>query len=572
MFDLVGLDVPKKLADVSERGLLSLLVLATVAPVIILWTVDFIPSQDGPAHIYLAKLLNELWFTENSAFTRLFEINLELVPNSFYYVVAALLLNLLQPDVVEKLLGSIFLIGWPLACFYALKPVSKFPIMGTIFLLPLAFSQLFAMGFYNYCFALLFVMIGLGLWFRTWLYGKRWNYLLLALLGLIAYVTHLFPATNLLFIVGTTTIIAAVAGQFGHRDVGRFAVFCRQHLLLYFVILLPTFVAILFYLFQNLKSVGVGAGSAYEFEIVNRLVYLGGFLFYVVYSHTDSLFGGLLWIAIALMSYRTLAGPLNLSSAPAKYFGPLSLIYLALFLLMPATLAQSSFITDRLFPILYCVFIIFAASNWQNGRKFRNLAIFATIIVLATSVYRYGQYQKLDDYLQQYYDAGSQMKPGKSVLAIPAGQSEAQQYGSYWHPFVRVITPLHVSARYATKHDLLELKLVQSHFQYVPITYKKSFDPFIYLPSLPAGRNAEQATSMQQLRWLQAPPQQLDLAGYEEKTGINIDYILLWGTPEHFWAADYNPNLRGQIENRYQRIELTNAPDIMLFERKSIRP
>ncbi|MBC8228731.1 hypothetical protein H8E77_04180 [bacterium] len=94
-----------------------------------LWIFKYFPSQDGPSHIYNAKVLKEYHQHENYKLRDVFKLNLTIFPNWTSHPVMAFLLFFFPPIVTEKILLTFGVGLLPLSLFYFLGAIDKRKIL-----------------------------------------------------------------------------------------------------------------------------------------------------------------------------------------------------------------------------------------------------------------------------------------------------------------------------------------------------------------------------------------------------------------------------------------------------------
>lgn len=147
-----------------ERILYVVLALLYLVPV---WAVDYLPTTDGPAHTYNAWVLrNHGNEADHPWLGRYFEVDLRPLPNWLGHAALAGLMAAVPPRTAEKLLVSAYLLLFLTGARYLAAAVD--PARGWLAFLafPLAYNQLFQMGFYNFCLGLALFPFALGLWWR----------------------------------------------------------------------------------------------------------------------------------------------------------------------------------------------------------------------------------------------------------------------------------------------------------------------------------------------------------------------------------------------------------------------
>lgn len=91
-----------------ERWLFLGLALVLLVPI---WAVDYLPTIDGPSHVYNAWILRQYANTEEyPLFQQHFEIDWRPIPNWFGHAALALLMFPFEPRVAEKVLLTLLVL------------------------------------------------------------------------------------------------------------------------------------------------------------------------------------------------------------------------------------------------------------------------------------------------------------------------------------------------------------------------------------------------------------------------------------------------------------------------------
>jgi hypothetical protein len=158
-----------------------------VAPV---WAFTYLPTQDGPAHLENAQILRD-YGSSTVGYEQVFELRGEPLPNLTSHVLLAGMMYALPALVAEKLLVSLYILGFAGAYRFFLgvfgpgcRPLAW---LGLLFV----YNRCLWMGFYNYCLSLipLWIVLGLCLRWRGRLDPVR--AVALMMLFTLAYFTHL---------------------------------------------------------------------------------------------------------------------------------------------------------------------------------------------------------------------------------------------------------------------------------------------------------------------------------------------------------------------------------------------
>jgi len=132
------------------------------------WAVPgYLPSTDGPSHVYNAWLLGELAGPAPARLLRAYyTINPQPVPNSLTHVALMALLWALPPAAAEKALLSAYVLLLAGALWYLAGAVDRERAWLALLGLPFAWNQLLGLGFYNFLFSIPLLLLALGLWWR----------------------------------------------------------------------------------------------------------------------------------------------------------------------------------------------------------------------------------------------------------------------------------------------------------------------------------------------------------------------------------------------------------------------
>lgn len=176
------------------------LALLSVVP---FWSATYLPTTDGPCHLYNAWILRDLTGASPSPqIERHYEIDWRPIPNWLSHGFLALAMGVVPPLVAEKLLVSAYVwtfLGGLWMLVGAVRPGSRWPaFLG----FPFLYNFLFQFGFYNFSFSLGLYFFAVALWWR----GRERPSLSLAfrlnLLLLLGWFAHILTVAFSLFSIG----------------------------------------------------------------------------------------------------------------------------------------------------------------------------------------------------------------------------------------------------------------------------------------------------------------------------------------------------------------------------------
>jgi hypothetical protein len=155
-----------------------------------IWSFRYIPTQDGPSHVNNAQIIKD-YHNPEAGYDHIFEIRLDPLPNLTSHLLLAGLMYVVSPLIAEKLLVTVYVLGFAAAFRFflgAFGPSSR-PLSWPALLF--VFNRCFWMGFYNYCLSLILLWVILGYVLRRLGTLHAGSALMLTLMFIAAYFTHL---------------------------------------------------------------------------------------------------------------------------------------------------------------------------------------------------------------------------------------------------------------------------------------------------------------------------------------------------------------------------------------------
>lgn len=168
----------------------------------------YLPTQDGPSHVNNAQILKG-WNDPTSPYSEFFEVRSEPLPNLTSHLFLAGLLFVVPPLIAEKMLVSIYVLGFAASYRFFLGAFGERAIPLSWVGLLMLYQRCFWLGFYNYCLGLIVFWFVLGYCLRRRGRLGVVDVVVLSVLFLAGYFTHL--AIFILTAVGAlgTTVLAS---------------------------------------------------------------------------------------------------------------------------------------------------------------------------------------------------------------------------------------------------------------------------------------------------------------------------------------------------------------------------
>jgi hypothetical protein len=164
-----------------------------------IWRVHYVPTVDGPSHLYNAQVLHEL-AKGTPEFARVFRADLRPFPNWLGHILLFLALCIAPPLVAEKIVLSAIVLLFLGGCWKLAGVIDPRSRVYAFLVMPLAYSALLQMGFYNYFLGAGLALFAIAAWWesRTALSG---------ILLLLCYFAHAIPAMVALLMIAVIWII-----------------------------------------------------------------------------------------------------------------------------------------------------------------------------------------------------------------------------------------------------------------------------------------------------------------------------------------------------------------------------
>jgi len=384
----------------------------------------FVPTLDGPAHLYNANLIKEFWFGDNEFLPTYYFLNSQTVPNWAGHFILVFFKIFLPAAFAEKALLLIYFIGLPLAFRSLIKAISLNGAGLSYLIFPFLYSAVFAMGFYNFSLALILLFFTLSFWLRN--NENLGNiHTLLSLFGLVTatYFSHLFVFVLLLFLIGLHILWNGfrelleketdnkLAFQDGSKKAAR--------------LILASFVPLILLglYFINRRSLG-NNDYLLPTELWNSLVNMDSLIAYdrnaeQMYTRKIFyLFAGLTLFVFGKWIYRKFRKKERLSCAQSSFWGFATLIILLLYFTLPDSDEMAGFLSVRLSMLFYLFLTIWLST--QKIPKWISLPVmsFAVLFTYQLNVFYKKQLIGLDLIATECLQASKSVKENSLVLPI----------------------------------------------------------------------------------------------------------------------------------------------------------
>ena len=480
--------------DKKESLLIGALIIAYLLPI---WLFTYFPTQDGVSHVYNSQILTE-YNNPEYPFRDYYEINWYPFPNWLSHFSLAVLMFIFPSLIAEKIFLSLYVILFPLAIAYFLNAVQRGRQALVVLSFTFVYNYLFLMGFYNFAVSVPLFFLALGYWWKHKDAMNRNRIILLNLLIVITYFAHLISYAFILFSIGLLALLHF------KRDFKR--------ILMTGCYLLPAAGLLLVYL----PTSDLLAGEPPEFglERVGELfANLIGMHVLVSYTEPPS------WISVAVSVFviflvgatlwKNRKGP-TAEHTGQKAFLCLTGVLLGLHFILPNSIGPGGWVNDRL-AILATLAIFAWFRGFENHQWKRAWTTVVTLLALVNLIYVGVLFKNLNAEIREFNAFVQRVEKNSVILPLhfdPSGSSE------------RVGIFVNAANYYCLDNGCINLGNYEIQFDYFPIRFNADFE-----------------TPLAEKEWVQIvhwQPEEIDLCDYAD----NVDYLLLWGTPDEPIVAE----------------------------------
>lgn len=474
-----------------------ILVLINAIPVIFL---PCYPTLDGPSHLYNSYLLRQILFSGNYLADRFFVLNTEIIPNWTASGLLSLLGSVFPVFIAEKILQLIIVTGVPLGFYYLVKKLHQSNLLMSVLIFPFSYNHLFCLGFYNFCFGTVLLLITLNVWLGLKDRNTLANLALLVILFTLIYFTHIFVFSIAIIIFGGYILLKYSGDILKKR-------FLIRKAALQTGILIAAFIpgVILSFKYLIVRNVPSSSTRLPSEELLKWIIDMRAAINYnyTVEARYQHILGFLVLVLIAVAGYRFIRGklagnlPRRKNDSDSYIWLILSLVILALYFIFPNQSSGGSYISMRLNLFFYIFFFLWLTSldlpSWL-----KKILLAVVIPVNVVLVNHHANYLKQDIAVVKEFAKISGYIEENSII-LPVRSSD------HW-------LDLHFSNYLGTNKPQVILENYEAATEYFPLEWNTAGLPVIIL--------ADTARTDLCL-YRKFPPGSID--------SQFVDYVITWG-------------------------------------------
>ncbi|NCD40806.1 MAG: hypothetical protein EOL88_01805 [Bacteroidia bacterium] len=187
------LSLSQKNKDLFSPAMLTaiLLIIINISIGYRVFQFDVLPLADWSAHIYNSRILQQLLFAPGQGMENFYRTEVLHFTNMTDHVMMALLMNFMHGAMASRIVILFMVISLQLSFLYFLSGLKINPLW-SLLILPILINSSSIAGMINFNLAVAFMLLLLGLWIRHLSRPRFTQYLILAVLPLLIYCTHIF--------------------------------------------------------------------------------------------------------------------------------------------------------------------------------------------------------------------------------------------------------------------------------------------------------------------------------------------------------------------------------------------
>jgi hypothetical protein len=480
-----------------------------------IWSVRYVPTQDGSSHVYNARVLAEYGDDESWRLRDVFELNRSLFPNWATHGLLAFPLRGLSPVTGERVVMSLCVALLPLSLLYLLRQVDRRSVPLGLLGFALAYNYPLQLGFTSFALGVPGFFFALGWWWR-----RRRAPTLGAVGGLyaLALATYLCHAQPFVLLVAMLALLAAwdvlAAVLQGGEDEPLSAAALRA--LGIAGVLLP-----LAFLGADVWLTTAAGAHTRHLRPSELLDYFLAFRSIAFFRPEHVLLGRVLLVVVAVLLATTLVASVrrrSLDGSEPLLVAAAGLV--ALYFASPWAVGSGRWVNDRIHLFVVPVLLPFLRTDGLPLRVRRGLGALLVALVLARLGFVLHDYRALDREIDEMVTSVGAVEPHSTLRLVYPERNGPEQRTSDELGEILHVSPFLYVATYALldSKDVAFLANYEATLPYFPVNYR---------------------------------------AGWPEGAGVPPDHVLAWRLrPEVLAAthAELGPDYEVVSEGRHARL------------------
>ncbi|MEI8201959.1 MAG: hypothetical protein WCH34_03045 [Bacteroidota bacterium] len=513
---------PQKL----ERIVFIVVVLILLLP---LWLNKFFITQDGPAHIYNAKVLLDHLFSHDVAFyNQYYTTNFILFPYWFGHIAISLLLFVFSPTLIEKIFLSFYIIAFALSFRFLIRSINPNSTFISLLVLPLISNYAFQMGFYNYIFSIVFMFITIRYWLKYQGLISFKIMIVLLLLLLLLYFTH-----AIIFSFTLVAIAIYIAFSFlvrllnDYKNASKHLTVALYEIIKFIAVAIPSLLLLFVFMSSSPNYMNVTNGDSIFFmKNFLKMTYL------ILLTDKETVFSYLMAIFLFIMlGFAIFYKFKNLKLKEHDAF------YLIVFVLLIFHLYFSQhtigyFERTQLIPWM---FLIVWMATLDYHKWIHSAVLIATfVMVVGQTIFRAPVYAKSSEVFGDYVSIEPQITANSTVL--PLVFSNNGIYKDRQLISDKLYLYANASNLIGAFKPIIVMTNIPALYNQFPYIWKQEMNPWTFIGNL------------------HFEPPEANFVDYRKKTTGDIDYVVTWFADNRYSGNAASLLIMEQLQNEYQLI------------------
>ncbi len=527
----------------TEWVLVALLLGLALWPV---WANAFFLTNDGPCHLYNARILRDMLLGNDSAFyAEWFTLNPNIEPNWLNHFLLTVFQLVFPPVFSEKLFLTLYILGFVFAFRYLARSI--YPANGAFLLvaMPFLFHKVFLMGFFNYSASVILFFVLVGFWLRNFeKEGWRWR-MVLGTLMLVLGLSH--PVS---YAMAMGTIFFHWVGQFlaGVMRADRGVKLKALALLALKTILaaLPSLMLLgSFILRKGTDSIASQAKPQTIFEDFVQLRAL------ILFHPGETTWPIVLSILIAVM---LMVGLFSLSRQSKGHTGILLMLgtTLVVYFFQPAVVAGVGIMPERLQIYPYLIAIIWLACRPWPTWMLRSAALIGFLVAGILFSIRLPNYANTSLAVEEFVSVQPHMRPHSTVLMLDyAPEGRYPNEGPLLSDEAYIF--MHIAEYLGALQPHIILNNYEANTHWFPLRWNPDKDPYVHLGEGPGFEG-----------WLPT----VNFEKFRMETGKDVDYVITWCLNNELRQYEGVKLMQDRLKQDYTEVLVTEGGRVRLWERK----
>jgi len=377
--------------EVSGYCTLAVLLVFSAALTAPLIWFPYVPTQDGPSHLYVTTVLAR--FAGTPIYQEFLELRIPLAGNFASELIMLALQQVFSPVAAEKILHGLYAIGLPLSFYSAARALCPGSEKLSLLILPYVFNHNFHMGFWNFN-----LSMPVLIWLTGWSARMRgrWGRRSLAGLGLVSLLLYCMHPVS--WVLGGIAVLVLSASK---QDWGWLL-----------AVMLPASAPLFVYLSANAPA-GLLAQLAESAGRLPAFTPIHGF------SRWEHMLGRVYLVFIAIL-FLVVVVPMAVSRrrwGQDRVLG-LACIYGLVMALAPLRIGQGSEIKWRVLLAAHIVLLLWLAAQYWQSRGVALLAGVGACVAVAMMAARIPDYAKWNHRYQECVELAGEIPPGSKLGEI----------------------------------------------------------------------------------------------------------------------------------------------------------